>query len=309
MIAVAEVTRLDDLVYSTVGGLPRLADVYQPEGEGPFPAVLFLHGGGWRFGDRRLAPDLSRFFAQDGFVMVSIDYRLSSEAVFPAAVIDVACAVRWMKAQADVLRIDPDRIAILGSSAGAHLGLLAGFAPEAFTSDEWAGQDPHVAAIVDGYGPSDFLRADAMRDPSALPGTDPESARLPAPGPSADPNSLESLFLGAPIGTVPERVLAANPAQYATQVRCPVLILHGDCDAHVPLDQSRLVWQALCAASVTAIFIEIQGLGHGFLNRTNLDLQGPHRATRYDSRSPDTATPVEIEIWPEIRRFLRQTLA
>jgi acetyl esterase/lipase len=302
------VTRFADQIYSRAGGRDRLADVYQPEGDGPFPAILFLHGGGWRFGDRRLAPDLARHFGAYGFVMVSIDYRLSGEAQFPAAVIDTVCAVRWMKAHARNFQIDPHRIGLLGSSAGAHLALLAAFAPEAFASDEWAEQDARVAALVDGYGPSDFLQADAHRDPDALPGCDAESALIPDPLPSSDPTSMESIFLGAPINDVPERVAAANPLTYASGATCPVLILHGDCDAHVPLHQSRLVYDGLAATGADVTFVEISGLGHGFLNRSDLDAGGSHKVRIYHGRTPERVEEGHVEIWTMIRSFFAKAL-
>jgi len=302
------VTRLEDQVYSRAGGRDRLADVYIPEGEGPFPAVLFLHGGGWRFGDRRLAPDLARYFARDGYVMVSIDYRLSDEARFPASVVDAVTAIRWMRAEAARLRIDPARIGLLGSSAGAHLALLAGLDAERFGSEEWAEHSAAVAAIVDGYGPSDFLRADAQRDPDALPGTDPESAVIPPPRPATDADSMESVYLGAPIAEVPDLVAAANPANYAAGARCPVLILHGDCDAHVPLDQSRIVFDALAAAGAEVTFAEIGGLGHGFLNRNELDAQGPHDMRIRRSTAPEAVEEDRAGIWAMIREFLDASL-
>lgn len=124
-MSAADVSLIADQVYSCAGGQDRLADVYVPDGDGPFPAIIFLHGGGWRFGDRRLAPDLRRFFAESGFVMVSIDYRLSGEAIFPAAVIDTKTAIRWLRRHAADYNIDPERIGLWGSSAGGHLAAMA----------------------------------------------------------------------------------------------------------------------------------------------------------------------------------------
>ena len=304
----APARRVDDQVYSRAGGVDRLADVYLPEGEGPFPAVLFLHGGGWRFGDRRLAPDLARFFARRGYVAVSIDYRLSDEAVFPAGVSDVVTAIRWMKAHASDYRIDPARIGLLGSSAGAHLAMLAGLAPEQFASEEWQDQDGRVAAIVDGYGPVDFLAADAQKAAEPLPGTDPESAMLPPPMPATDPESMESRFLGAPVSEVPEKVAAANPVTYAEGASCPILILHGDCDAHVPPGQSRLLFEALSAKGAEATLTQIGGLGHGFLNRNDLDDGGPRDVVVTTCDSPGEALRDKRLIWEEIHAFLKRSL-
>lgn len=301
---------LADQVFSEAGGKARLADVYLPEGDGPHPAVIFLHGGGWRFGDRRLAPDLSRHFAQCGYAMVSIDYRLSSEAIFPAAMIDTATAVRWLKTHASDYGVDPERIAFLGSSAGGHLASLAALAPGEFGSDEWPGVSSDVAAVVDGYGPVNFALLDAQRDPEALPGSDPESAHLPPARPMTDPEALECLFLGGTVAALPERVALANPATRARADAPPVLILHGTFDSAIPLAQSRGLFEALDAAGARAELIAVDGLGHGFLNRSDLDAAGPRAMTRWASRGaggPYKST-VQAEVWTTIREFLDRTI-
>ena len=103
----------------------RLADVYLPvEAAKPVPTILFLHAGGWLHGDRKFGPDLGRFFTQRGFAMVSIDYRLSDEALFPAAVHDVKTAVRWMRSVAGEYGFNPNRIGVWGLSAGGHLAAM-----------------------------------------------------------------------------------------------------------------------------------------------------------------------------------------
>ncbi|MBE9637182.1 alpha/beta hydrolase [Salipiger mangrovisoli] len=295
-----------DQVYSRAGGRPRLADVYLPSGEGPHPAVIFLHGGGWRFGDRRLAPDLSRHFAESGYAMVSIDYRLSSEAIFPAAVIDTAAAVRWLRSHAADYAIDPQRIALLGSSAGGHLASLAGLAPEAFISDEWPGVSSHVAAVIDGYGPVNFARLDRQRDPEALPGSDPESAHLPPPRAMNDPEALECLFLGGTVDALPERAAAADPSARARPDAPPFLILHGSFDSAIPFAQSRELFEALDAVGADAELICVEGLGHGFLNRTDLDATGPREMTRWTSRANGGTRTARCraEVWATIRAFL-----
>ena len=271
---------MKDQVYSEVGDVPRLADVYMPDEAGPHPAIIYLHGGGWRFGDRSLGPDLSRFFAERGFVMVSIDYRLSDEALFPAAVEDTKTAIRWLRVHAKEYNVDPERIGLWGSSSGGHLAALVGLAPEeAFVSQEWPDMNCSVQAVATGYAPINFLLIDAHINPDAVAGTDPESVKIPNPKPSADAHSLESLFLGAPIGEVPQLVELANPAAYAAGVRCPFLIMHGTFDELIPVHQSELLFDAISAAGGMCTFMTIEGLGHGFLNRTNLDENGPRPAT------------------------------
>src|SRR3954466_12956342 len=105
--------RVDDISYASPYGTPLLADVYLPEnGAGPWPVVIWIHGGGWRFGSRRMAPDLSRWFASRGLAMVSIDYRLTRPAIFPAQIEDVKTAVRWVRAHAFRYGFDPSRVGL-----------------------------------------------------------------------------------------------------------------------------------------------------------------------------------------------------
>src|SRR3954451_14847606 len=105
-----QVRSIADQVYSLSGGQDRLADLYIPEAKAAPAVVLWLHGGGWRFGDRRLSPDLAAFAAQSGLAVVSIDYRLSDEAKFPAQVEDVKTGVRWVRRIAGEFNLNADRI-------------------------------------------------------------------------------------------------------------------------------------------------------------------------------------------------------
>lgn len=295
---------IPDAVFSRVGGIDRLVDLYLPEGTGPFPAVIYLHGGGWRFGDRRLGPDLSRHFASQGYAMVSIDYRLSGEALFPAAVIDTKTAVRWLRTHAADYNIDPNRIAYLGSSAGGHLAALAALCQTDFASEEWAGVSEAVQVVVEGYGPTDLSQIDAHRDPDALPGTDPESAHLPPSKPLSDPASLEAQFIGGPIPDMPQVVARANPCNYTRKDAPPFLILHGDYDSAIPLHQSRLLHNALRSAAAQSTLGVVHGKGHGFLNRTGLDDETPTPVTL------DTPDGVDHQngVWQVIKDFLDQHL-
>ncbi|MBE3640291.1 alpha/beta hydrolase [Mangrovicoccus algicola] len=305
------VTLRPDQVFSRAGGQDRLADLYLPAGAGPHPAVIFLHGGGWRFGDRRLAPDLSRHFAEAGYVMVSIDYRLSGEAGFPAAVEDVVSAICWLRATAAQHGVDPDRIALMGSSAGGHLACLAALAPETFRGGDCLPVGAQVAAVIDGYGPVDFTRIDAQRDPDALPGTDPESAHLPPPRPMSDPGALECLFLGGVVADIPDRARAASPLSHVSAAAPPMLIAHGTFDGAIPPAQSAQLFEALDRAGARAEWLQIEGLGHGFLNRSALDEAGPFAMTRRLSRAAGGTGAAIAErsgVWQAIRSFLDRTL-
>jgi acetyl esterase/lipase len=275
------IRRIDSLVYGSPGGRPLLADLYLPDdGNGPWPVIVWLHGGGWRFGDRRLAPDLSRHFASRGFAMASIDYRLTTDAIFPAQIEDVKTAVRWLRASAAQYGLDAERIGLWGSSAGGHLAALAATSgPGVFedASSERGGESSEVQAVVEGYGPIDFLQMDAHRDPSDRPSDDPESIELPRGTRSANPESFESLLVGGPIERCTDRVQRANPITYARPGVPPFLILHGLCDTAVPAHQSEILFDALASRGVDVTLCLAEALGHGFLHGDRLGHQPPGR--------------------------------
>jgi acetyl esterase/lipase len=250
------VKRIEDVVYSSPGGRPLLCDLYLPEEpERPLPVVLFLHAGGWLAGDRRLGPDLGRYFSERGIAMASIDYRLSREAVFPAALEDVIAAIAWLRSAGPGFGFDPQRIGLWGASAGGHLAALAALSvPET-----------DVRAVVAAYPLVDFYQMGER---------------------SEDLKSYESRFLGAPIHSVPALVMQANPVTYARPGAPPFLLVHGQGDTSVPVAQSRLLYDALRAHGNTVTLSTIQGLEHGFLNDNAFD-QGPPLRHRLRASRPD----------------------
>jgi acetyl esterase/lipase len=309
------VRRVQDLLYANREGVRLAADLYVPEGASHPPVILWVHGGGWRFGTRRLAPDLSRYFARVGFVMAAVDYRLSHQATFPAQIEDLRTAIRWVRSLAPGYGFDSGRLALLGSSAGGHLAALAALAPAgAFAEDDtlYAGHSSEVQAVVDGYAPTDFLQIDAHRPPAGTVSDDPETLLLPrGMTRSSAPDSFESLLLGAPIGTCPERVRAANPITYARPGAPPFLILHGTSDTTIPAHQSELLFDALAAGGNDVTLRTIEGLGHGFLNRTHLD-DGPARRSTVKHHVPGLGMRVEHTtepIFAAIEEFFRTRLA
>lgn len=278
------VTRVDDVLYASEDGVPLHADVYLPcqLHSRPLPVIVWVHGGAWQFGDRRLGPDLSRFFAARGFAMVSIDYRLSTQALFPAPVRDVKTAVRWLRTVSSSYGLDADRIGLWGSSSGGHLAALAALSGPGVFEDAaslYADCSGGVKAFVDGYGPTDFLQIDAHRAPEGTGSDDPESMLLPTGLRSALADSPESRLLGAPIETCPGRVREANPVAYARGGGPAALLLHGACDTTVPPHQSVLLYDALASHDNDVSLTIVEGLGHGFLNRNHLDDGEPRKLT------------------------------
>ena len=273
------IDRVFDVRFASPGGHDLFADLYLPRGVARRPPVIvWLHGGGWKHGDRKLAPDLGRHFASQGFAMVSVDYRLSTTAPFPAQVEDVKTAIRWLRAVSDEYGLESDAIGLMGSSAGGHLAAIASLSgdDQFHTPGAFDDVSSRVQAVVDAYGPIDFLTMDDERDALA-PGEDddPRSVRVPPGYQSAAADSFESLLVGAPIGSRPDLVRCANPVTYATRPDVPFLILHGRSDRVVPFTQSEHLYDALSAGGGEVTLALIDGLGHGFLNRTDLDDQGP----------------------------------
>lgn len=299
-----------DLELAAPGGIPLRADLFLPEdAPAPPPVIVWVHAGGWRFGSRHLAPDLSRFYAERGFAMVAIDYRLTRHATFPAQLEDVKAAIRWLRSRTDAFGFDASRIGLWGSSAGAHLSALAALrACQALEppGHAYAAYPTDVQAVVAGYPPVDFLQLDAERPAPGTPSADPETLLLPRHDMrSADPDSFESLLLGAPIETCPDRVREANPLTYVAPGEPPFLILHGLADTTIPPHQSVLLYEGLVRHGNDATLCLIDGLGHGFLHRTHLDDAPPRSmmVRRRDADGRDVIETVAQPIFPLIERF------
>ena len=228
-----------DVAYGRTSPSQHL-DIYVPQGSGPFPVVLFAHGGAFAFGDKRgMGSGLRNAvnaFNVAGIALVSIDYRLSGEAKFPAAVQDMKSALRFVRANAAQYRIDPARVALWGQSAGANIALVTGMSPGvALFSDPAAiapAADDHVSAVVSMYGPTDFLVMDSqLATAGCSAGARDHSAA----------DSPESKYLGAQITKISFQVAQANPMTYANGATPPLLLQHGGSDCIVPPLQSRIL--------------------------------------------------------------------
>ena len=281
-----------DLVYSNAGDKPRLADLYLPSlPTGGAPVIIWVHGGGFRFGDRNLAPDLTRFLAERGFAMVSFDYRLSDEAIFPAAIEDMKTVIRWVRSIAKKYGLNGNQIGLWGSSAGSHLAAFAALSEaDMFLTDEYPNFSSAVDCVVDGYGPTDFSRIDADRP---APGSGPanvESVHVPNLLPAGDPGSFESRFLGVAVASSPAEVALANPVNYVRAGAPPFLILHGLHDPLMPWQQSRFLFDALDAVGSDVNLLLLERLGHGFFNNSKLDSVDPGQVTLHQSTTAASST-------------------
>ena len=223
--------------------------------EKPVPLVVWIHGGGWKSGDKR-SPHPMRGLGDKGFAVASINYRLSTVAAYPAQLDDCRAAIRFLRDKAAEYRIDPDRIGIWGGSAGGHLAAMVGV-----TSDDDE-NSLRVQAVCDWCGPVDLVRAvsDAPKDSPIEIG---ELLWQLVLGPNADNQRLrKSLDLQRRI-----RLLeAASPIRFITGQEPPFLVVHGDADTTVPIVQSRRFVAALKTAGVNVTFEEVPGAGHRLLD-------------------------------------------
>jgi acetyl esterase/lipase len=229
-----------DLEYATSSQAQKL-DVYIPdEGGGPFPVILHIHGGGWIGGDKANAQLSSMLRGLDrGYAVVAVNYRLSGEAIWPAQINDCKAAIRWVRAHADQYLLDRDRIAAWGSSAGGHLSALVGTSGDVEALEDLSQGNPEassrVQAVVDWFGPTDFLMMDEYLTASGV----------KKPMIHSIPDSPESKLIGKNIEDAPELVRAANPETYISADDPPFLIQHGLEDNLVPYQGSVLLARKL----------------------------------------------------------------
>lgn len=249
-----------DVAYAVQSPTQKLDIYLPPEGNGPFPVIMALHGGAWLMGDKRdtqQAPMLRGL--EKGYAVVAINYRLSSEAIFPAQIHDCKAAVRWIRANARQYHLDPDHIAAWGASAGAHLASLVGTSAHIKELEDLSMGNPQescrVQAVVDWCGPCEnFLRMDEeFLARGEIQAADHSLADSP-----------ESRLLGKRITEIPEQVAAASPMRYITPSVPYFLIQHGDLDQIVPIEQSIRFYTSLVetVGPEKAIFEILHGVRH-----------------------------------------------
>jgi acetyl esterase/lipase len=222
-------------------------DLARPkEGAGPFPALVFIHSGSWIVGTRQEFDYVAQQAAEKGYVAVTVDYRLTYDlenekttSPFPCQIYDVKCAVRWLRANAQKYNIDSNHIGAFGFSAGAHLALLLALTKpsDRLEGDVGnAGFSSAVQAAVSCGGPTSLI--------------------------TFPPNHDLIRFLGGTIQEVPEQYARASPVAYVRKDSPPVLLLQGDKDDEVPLDQAMLLDSRMKQAGASHVFIIKKGAGH-----------------------------------------------
>ncbi len=269
---------LKDIVYNTVDGEALKLDIYFPEDMSgqPLPAVIYIHGGAWVTGSKEGGSGLRdlKALVENGFIGVSIDYRLAPDYGFPAQIQDVKCAIRYIRENAEKYHVDPDRIGIIGSSAGGHLAALAGLADEScgFDVGPYLEQSSRVQAVVDMFGPSDL---------------------------TVVPEDKRELIIGVFKSLDTETLAWASPVTYVSPDDPPFLIIHGENDQVVSVDQSIRLYEALRQAGVEATLVVVKNAGHGLK---------PSGGNPNPSRSEVTKLIVEF-FTRELKYQLRQSLS
>jgi acetyl esterase/lipase len=237
---------------SIEGFRPLLLDLYVPDpAAASGAAIVYLHGGGWAVGSRRRfgrafaswSPTPLDLLAQAGFVVATVDYRLSGEAQFPAQLHDVKAAIRWVRGNAPQLGVDPSKVLAWGESAGGHLAMLAGL------TGGMTDPTSAVCGVVDWYGPMNLLSLSSQHHP--------DSDKRPD-----DADSWESSLVGAPLQTDPDRTRRASPISYVDAAAPPIQIHHGTNDTQVPFAQSVEFVDALRNAGGSAELIVVEGSDH-----------------------------------------------
>ncbi len=267
--ATAGYTLKNDITFATVGGEKLQLDLAIPNGDGPHPCVVCFHGGAWKIGSRKHLSQPARMidiglpgkslldvYASQGYVTVSVSYRLAPASKFPAQIRDAKTAVRFLRANAKEYRLDPDRIAALGFSAGGHLAALLGTTENVteFEGDLYPQQSSKVQCVVDFFGPTDLTLY------GETPGIE-KSFMVP--------------FLGGASKEKLELYKRASPLEHVSKDDAPFLILHGTADILVPIIHSERFHEKLTAAGVKSELVSIRGEGHGWggdASRRSIDL-------------------------------------
>lgn len=272
------VKALRDLVYARVDDRELKLDLYlpasaqpaeghKPEDIAPVPLIVWVHGGGWRGGTKAVCPALP--LTAKGFAAASVEYRFVQDATFPAQIHDCKGAIRWLRANADKYRLDPERIGVWGASAGGHLVALLGTSAGVENAEGDVGGNPtfssRVNAVCDWFGPTDLV---AILGPDAANADPDNGGRLPPAG------TLVTDLMGCWPKKCADLYRLANPISFASKDDPPFLIMHGDADPLVPLAQSEALHAALEKSGVRSRLHVVKGHKHTSFRGADLDMVG-----------------------------------
>ncbi|MBI2480304.1 MAG: alpha/beta hydrolase, partial [Planctomycetia bacterium] len=237
-----------NIPYAETDNPRQQLDLYLPQqrGEKLLPVVAFIHGGGWQTGGKGNGQQVIPYVATGNYAGVSIGYRLTDEASWPAQIHDCKSAIRWIRANAEKYGLDPDRIGVFGTSAGGHLVAMLGTTGDnkALEGDlgKYQNVSSRVTCVVDFFGPTELLTMGTWHD---------------------NPGSPESKLVGGTLQETKDVARQASPITHASKDAVPFLIIHGTKDAVVPFDQSVKFHAALKAVGVDSTLLEMSDAGHG----------------------------------------------
>lgn len=227
---------LIDVTYCTADNLPQNMDVYFPDAGGPWPALVYIHGGAWMHGDKSEAAMFARGMTAQGYLVASINYRLYPAGRYPAMIEDVKCAIRSLRAKAGEYNLDPNRMGAIGVSAGGHLVALLGTseANAGWDVGEHTDQSSRVQAVVAMAPVTDLTRS----------------------FPNADIELMRQVGFGE------DNIVQASPITHVTADDPPFLLTHGERDELVPVEQSQLMYDRLVQANVPAQLVIVRNARH-----------------------------------------------
>ena len=266
-------------------GRSETLDLYLPKNRKPgekSPAVLLIHGGGWKEGDKRQAREIEfgTTLAENGFVAASVNYALRSAGRFPINLQDCKNGIRYLRTHVEELGIDPNRLAVMGGSAGGHLSLLVAYTgddPALAPPQPYPGISDKVSCVIDFYGITDI---------AARKNTDAEGKPTETRGVEAE---VQSIF-----GSTPKEWKEASPLGHLRRDLPPTLILHGKKDTTVDRDQSQLLADALKKTGAEVELVWLNQAGHSF-------------SLRYGNPR-EKKNPLEKDLFPVVLRFLKKHL-
>ena len=246
-----------DIAYVPDGDDAQKLDIYTPEtpADRPLPLIVHIHGGGWMGGSKFPCPVVG--MVARGYVVASVEYRFSQKALFPAQIQDCQAAIRWLRANSGRYGIDPERVGVVGGSAGGHLSALVGTAGGTGTFPAIGGnadQSDRVQAVCDIYGPTNFTTV--MRQAA-------EDKNVKNIFTFNSPGDPYSRLIGTSLEGDAAKTRAVSPVHYVSDESPPTLILHGTHDALVPYAQSEEFAAALRAHGVPVWLQTLPGSGHG----------------------------------------------
>ena len=248
-----------DIPYAGTENPRQKLDLYLPKkrnGDKPLPVVVFIHGGGWKGGDKSGGlRNIALYVSSGDYAGVSVGYRLTNEAQWPAQIHDCKAAIRWVRANAKEYGLDAQHIAVWGSSAGGHLVSILGTSGDVKELEgklgTFADQSSRVQAVINYYGPENFLTM--VTQPSTV---DRTTSDYP-----------EALLIGGRVQDVPDAAKHASPVTYISKDDPPFLTAHGTKDPLVPFAQATELHETLKKVGVSSVLLTMQNGGHGFASK------------------------------------------